>query len=52
MAATAAHVMPKNIVPLSAAMPMLSPYLLTMSTAFVMIIVEITDPTLVAKNAS
>ena len=52
MAATAAHVMPKNIVPLSALMPILSPYLLIMSTALVMIIVEITDLILVTKNTS
>lgn len=52
MRAVAAHVMPKNVLPLYAAMPISAPYLLTALTVLVMMTVEMIEAMTRARNAS
>jgi hypothetical protein len=52
MTAVAAHVMPKNLLPLYAAMPMSEPYLLTASTALTITAVEMAEAMPRVRNAS
>lgn len=50
--AVAAHVIPRKALPLYAAIPTLSPYLLIAFTTFTMIAVAIAEATVNARNAS
>jgi hypothetical protein len=52
MRAVAAHVIPKNLLPLYAAMPMSAPYLLTALTTLTMTTVEMAEAMPRMRNAS
>jgi hypothetical protein len=52
MRAVAAHVMPKNVLPLYAAMPISAPYLLMALTALTMTTVEMIEARARVKNAN
>jgi hypothetical protein len=52
MRAVAAHVMPKNVLPLYAAMPISAPYLLIALTVLVMRTVEMIEAMTIVRNAS
>jgi hypothetical protein len=52
MRAVAAHVMPKNVLPLYAAMPISAPYLLIALTALMMTTVEMIEAMTRVRNAS